>query len=701
MRLELQNIEMKNFLSYGNTPQRLDFFEGINLILGTNLGSGRSNGAGKSSLIETIPFAWFGKLSRPIRKEGIVNWQNKKQCEVKITFKKGNVEYKILRAIKPDKLEIYENGSLLPIPSDVRTYQKQLENDILGMDYNTFMYLFYTNLNTNVPLLKMNTAQKRSFLERMFLLDTYTELNGLSNEKIKGLEEKIFKINVDVEHNNKTIFDLSRQNDTLRLKLIDITPYEKAIIEAEDEYNKKYKMFDPCLGDDLEQDIKQLNKLESNIGVLEFNNTSLSKRITLLKIQAEEHNKKISDIKKKIFEYDDISFDSFDSHIQELQDKINEDSLLQQQITSKIELLNERRFGKKSSYDSLKGGICPTCNKKVTEKQLQNHYIKEIKELDTQIELFHSGIKKISDKINTNSKLLEKLKEDRNEVRDKQKKRDSLKSSLETLEGIVVPTYELEEHTLKENMDKIGEFTDKCISIKICIESKKNLLREKEELLSLKSKIDNLKSELELRKSNRAEIKDIIKENDEKIEKIKKESKSASGSINKLKELVDYLSYLKILCKDENVKQFAISSYMSYLVQQTNFYLSKAGSSHYLKFNKWLEEEIHGVGVFDASYGNLSGGEARSIDLAIQFAFLDVAKIKTGIFPDVLLLDEILDSSIDGGGLANILKITQTKQHEDKSKVFIITHRTEITDVDVDNTYLISKNNGFSVIERM
>jgi Fe-S cluster assembly ATPase SufC len=79
---------------------------------------------------------------------------------------------------------------------------------------------------------------------------------------------------------------------------------------------------------------------------------------------------------------------------------------------------------------------------------------------------------------------------------------------------------------------------------------------------------------------------------------------------------------------------------------------------------------------------------------------LDVAKLKTGIFPDVLLLDEILDSSIDSGGLANILRIIQTKQKEDKSKTFIITHRTEITDMDVDNVYVVSKNNGFSTIEK-
>jgi energy-coupling factor transporter ATP-binding protein EcfA2 len=114
-----------------------------------------------------------------------------------------------------------------------------------------------------------------------------------------------------------------------------------------------------------------------------------------------------------------------------------------------------------------------------------------------------------------------------------------------------------------------------------------------------------------------------------------------------------------------------------------------------------LDETICGSGINEAKYGSLSGGEARSIDLAIQFAFLDIAKMKKGIFPDILLLDEILDSSIDGGGLNNILNIIKTKQYDENSKVFIITHRQEISDIDADNTYLITKKEGFSTIKKL
>lgn len=701
MRLELQSIEMRNFLSYGNAPQRLDFVEGINLILGKNLGNNRSNGSGKSSLIETIPFAWFGKLSRPVKKENIINWNNKKQCEVKVVFKKGTDTYTILRAIKPDKLEIFCNDTLIPIPPDIRMYQKILENDILGLDYNTFMYLFYTNLNTNVPLLKMNTSQKRSFLERMFLLDTYTELNGVANEKIKGVEDKIFKIDVITEQGKKTINELTEQNNTLRLKLVDITPFEKALSVAKKEYEKKKKAIPEDVVDVVDTETEKIQKLKTDISVLEFNNLHITQQIAESKQKEEERQSKIKEIREKLSLNGDINLKDIEDEIEALYNKTKEDTITKLNISENIARLTERRESLESTYKTLKNGVCPTCKKKVTEKHLSVTYTKDIESLTGQINLLLDSLKECVKRLEENSSNHIKLKQALLENREKQKIKDSLLTTLKTLLDVKTPTYELEEKTIKDNVEKINEYKELCKTYTTSLEKKKAILVLQNELVELLNKLNTLKTELELRKSNRDEIKTIIENNENKIKNIRDEQKTSIGKTDKLKELIDYLSYLKILCKDENVKQFAISSYMSYLVQQTNLYLSRSGSNHYLKFNKWLEEEIHGAGVYGATYGNLSGGESRSIDLAIQFAFLDVAKLKTGIFPDVLLLDEILDSSIDGGGLTNVLNIIKTKQQEDKSKVFIITHRTEISDMEVNNTYEITKENGFSLIHKL
>ena len=722
MRLELESIEFKNFLSYGNVAQKLDFLEGINLIIGNNTGTGRSNGSGKSSLTEVLPFSWFGKLSRPIRKEDIPNWQNKKNCEVKSTFKKGDNTYTILRSIKPDKLEVYENGSLLPIPSDVRMYQKQLENDILNMDYNMFMYLFYTNLNTNIPLLKMTTAQKRTFLERMFLLDTYTELNTLSNEKIKGLSEKIFKITVTSDQNAKTIKDLEEQNTSLRLKLVDITPYETTLANTIKEYEET-KLLVPIdtpdtsdieiLSSEIEDGTAKLNKLNSDKAVLVSETSSLKESVDDLKNRQKEKDNKIKNLQKLLKEFDIIKdITDITKEITELNTQINDGNVVKISLSNDITQITERKRGLEVEYDALKDGKCPTCKQKTTKKFLNDNYVKDINALDIQLSSLGGSFCEMIQNILGNTKKRDELVTEQQKIQEQQKKKDVLDTKIKTLSDEVIPPYDLKEQQININEDKISVLDVESFVLDRELQDKKVTLKEKRDVIEgnnnkkkvvddLLISIENQKKELELRKNNITEINDIITKNIDKINKLKIDTKASTSSINKLNELIDYLSCLKILCKDENVKQYAISSYISYLTQQTNKYLINAGSTHYIKFDKWLDETILGQGIANASYGNLSGGEARSIDLAIQFAFLDVAKLKTGIFPDILILDEILDSSIDGGGLANILRIIKTSQYEDKSKVFIITHREEISDVDVDNTYKISKKNGFSVLEKL
>ena len=150
---------------------------------------------------------------------------------------------------------------------------------------------------------------------------------------------------------------------------------------------------------------------------------------------------------------------------------------------------------------------------------------------------------------------------------------------------------------------------------------------------------------------------------------------------------------IKEICKDQNIKQYAISSIMPYLNQQTNHYLSEVGYGFYAIIDKWLQAEIKGPGVTKASYGSLSGGEARGIDLAIQFGLLDIARIQAGQWPDILIMDEILDSSVDSKGIAKLVEIIRTKQAQENNKIFVISHREEIGDeFEADFQYFISKD---------
>jgi len=163
--------------------------------------------------------------------------------------------------------------------------------------------------------------------------------------------------------------------------------------------------------------------------------------------------------------------------------------------------------------------------------------------------------------------------------------------------------------------------------------------------------------------------------------------------------VIDYLEVIKELCKDENIKQYAISSIMPYLNKQTNHYLSEVGYGFYCILDRWLDADIKGPGVKNGSYGSLSGGEARGIDLAIQFALLDIARIQAGIWPDILIMDEILDSSVDAKGITKLMDIIKNKQSQEQNKIFLISHRDEIGEsIDADHTYYVTKDRGFSSV---
>ena len=153
------------------------------------------------------------------------------------------------------------------------------------------------------------------------------------------------------------------------------------------------------------------------------------------------------------------------------------------------------------------------------------------------------------------------------------------------------------------------------------------------------------------------------------------------------------------MCKDENIKQFAISSNIPYINERVNYYLSEVGHNFYVVLDNWLDLQIKGPGITNGSYGSLSAGESKCIDLAMQFAFLDVSRIQSGAFIDLLIEDEILDSSIDSIGLPKLINILKFKQVEDNLKTFIISHRSEINDLDIDNIYQVVKKNGYSTVE--
>ncbi len=180
-----EKIRWKNFLSTGNVFTEVDLTSHkTNLIIG-------SNGAGKSTVLDALTFSLFGKPFRKINKPMLVNSINEKGCVVEIEFVIGKTDYKIVRGIKPNVFEIYQNGQMLDQSSTAVDYQKQLEQNILKMNYKSFTQIVVLGSSTFVPFMKLPVASRREIIEDILDIQIFSVMNTLLKDKVRDNNEEI------------------------------------------------------------------------------------------------------------------------------------------------------------------------------------------------------------------------------------------------------------------------------------------------------------------------------------------------------------------------------------------------------------------------------------------------------------------------------------------------------------------------------
>ena len=159
------------------------------------------------------------------------------------------------------------------------------------------------------------------------------------------------------------------------------------------------------------------------------------------------------------------------------------------------------------------------------------------------------------------------------------------------------------------------------------------------------------------------------------------------------KENISYYDFTYSLLKDGGVKAKIIKKYLPLINQQVNKYLQMMDFYINFKldeeFNETIESPIHE----DFSYASFSEGEKMRIDLALLFTWREVARFKNSVNTNLLIMDEVFDSSLDGFGSDEFLKII--KYVISDANIFVISHKKEIQE-QFNNIINFEKKQGFS-----
>ena len=153
--IKFKSIKYKNFLSSGNVPIEIELDKApTTLIVGTN-------GSGKSTLLDALCFVLFNKPFRIIKKEQMVNTINNSEAEVEVKFDVGTKHYVIRRGIKPNIFEIYCNGKLINQDANNVDYQKYLEQNIMKLNYRSFIQVVILGSSSYEPFMNMKSRYRR------------------------------------------------------------------------------------------------------------------------------------------------------------------------------------------------------------------------------------------------------------------------------------------------------------------------------------------------------------------------------------------------------------------------------------------------------------------------------------------------------------------------------------------------------------
>jgi DNA repair exonuclease SbcCD ATPase subunit len=567
------SIRFKNFLSFGDDFTEIKLNEYRTTIIGG------SNGHGKSSVIDAIVFALFGKAFRNINKDQLINSINGRDLLVEIDFKIGQNRFMVRRGLKPNIFEIYQNDHLINQSSKSKDYQNLLEQSILKFNYKSFNQIVILGSAAFVPFMALPASSRREVIEDLLDIQVFSKMNQILKQEYSNIKERINEIKTSI-----SVLDNG----------IDLLTESISRMEA---MNKKTE----------EDQQKTVDVLKERLVVMEY-------EYDKMKIEMESYASLITpDINKK----------------HELMTQL---AKLKQYI-AKFEV--KQKDAEKNIGFFTKNDHCPVCTQNITE-EFRNNKIMDLRktsfELESGIDMGKSKISAIDDELNKIAEMEGNFRIMKGNLERRNAAKRNIQDQIDTLEKMLV----IDESDVNDNI----------------LKTKEQLKDKESELLKARERL----SELQQEKSYYDVSIDLLKDNGIKASIIKEYVPLINNFINK---------YLQVF----------------------DFFVS-------FNFDENFNEEIRSRHRDGFKYESFSEGEKMKINLALLFAWRQIAKMKNSLSTNILILDETFDSSLDSNGVENLIKIFDGV--ESGANIFVISHRGEQFDQYFNQKISFVKEKHFS-----
>jgi len=389
--------------------------------------------------------------------------------------------------------------------------------------------------------------------------------------------------------------------------------------------------------------------------------------------------------------------------ISKLKDEEKDSNYKFELTKEKIKLQKENIRNQKRNNDELVG-------LKLQEIQTNKDQI-EVMKSDCELIQMHidSLFKKIVDKdsiekkrknfISIESKIEDNLKKIRNE-NSFYEKNDSCPTCKQTIDAGFrqdkLESTNKKEIDLKNGLDKLEEeFTKLKTRMEAIDGVNKNIISHQSEIIKINASIKEIEKTIQRETKFIDDLKSKnVEYDDVELKKLLRDYKECESSLSKISDEKSYYEYSATLLKDGGIKTRIIKQYLPVLNKLINLYLSKLNFFVNFNINENFEEVIKSRHRDEFTYMNFSEGEKTKIDLSILFAFRQVAKMKNSVNTNLLLMDEILDGSLDSTSIENFLELMS--DFDKDTRIFIISHKIDRTSDKFDRVLKFEKKKNFT-----